>query len=102
MWDRIANTVIPNGQELINACRKNKIELIYTVIESLTIDGRDSGLDYKISGLCIAKNSEGAQVIDELKPLENEIIIPKTSSTFEKSKSVNAVSSGPCIFGFTI
>ena len=25
MWNRIANTVIPNGQKLINACRKYKI-----------------------------------------------------------------------------
>ena len=91
MWDRIANTVIPKGQRLINACRKNKIEVIYTVIESLTIDGRDSGLDYKISGLCIAKNSEGAQVIDELKPLENEIIIPKTSSSVFNSTNIEYV-----------
>ena len=91
MWDRISNTVIPNGQELINACRKNRIEVIYTVIESLTIDGRDSGLDYKISGLCIAKNSERAQVIDELKPLENEIIIPKTSSSVFNSTNIEYV-----------
>ena len=91
MWDRIANTVIPNGQELINACRKNNIEVIYTVIESLTDDGRDSGLDYKISGLCIAKNSEGAQVIDELKPLENEIIIPKTSSSVFNSTNIEYI-----------
>ena len=27
---------------------------------------------------------------------------PKTSSTFEKIKSVNSVSSGPCILGLTI
>ena len=91
MWERIANTVIPNGQKLINSCRENKIEVIYTVIESLTIDGRDSGLDYKISGLCIAKNSEGAQVIDELKPLENEIIIPKTSSSVFNSTNIEYI-----------
>ena len=62
MWERIKNIVIPNGQKLIKACRENKIEIIYTVIESLTIDGRDSGLDYKISGLCIAKNSTDALI----------------------------------------
>ena len=91
MWERITNIVIPNGQKLINACRENKIEVIYTVIESLTIDGRDSGLDYKISGLCIAKNSTDAEVIDELKPLENEIIIPKTSSSVFNSTNIEYV-----------
>ena len=91
MWERITNIVIPNGQKLINACRENKIEVIYTVIESLTIDGRDSGLDYKISGLCISKNSKDAEVIDELKPLENEIIIPKTSSSVFNSTNIEYV-----------
>jgi len=91
MWERIKNIVIPNGQKLIKACRENKIEVIYTVIESLTIDGRDSGLDYKISGLCIAKNSTDAEVIDELKPLENEIIIPKTSSSVFNSTNIEYV-----------
>ncbi len=91
MWERIANIVIPNGQKLIKACRENKIEVIYTVIESLTIDGRDTGLDYKISGLCIAKNSKDAEVIDDLKPLENEIIIPKTSSSVFNSTNIEYV-----------
>ena len=91
MWERIKNIVIPNGQKLIKTCRENKIEVIYTVIESLTIDGRDSGLDYKISGLCIAKNSTDAEVIDELKPLENEIIIPKTSSSVFNSTNIEYV-----------
>ena len=91
MWDRIKNIVIPNGTKLIQACRENNLEVIYTVIESLTLDGRDSGLDYKISGMCVPKNSIKAEVIDELKPLNNEIIIPKTSSSVFNSTNIEYV-----------
>ena len=91
LWDRIQNVVIPNGSKLINSCRQNKIEVIYTIIESLTQDGRDSGLDYKISGMCVSKGSIDAEVIDELKPMDNEIIIPKTSSSVFNSTNIEYV-----------
>ena len=81
LWNRIADTVIPNGQRLLSACREVGVEVIYTVVECLTLDGRDRGLDYKISGIFAAKGSLEAEVIDELAPLENEILIPKTSSS---------------------
>ena len=66
LYDRIRDVVIPNGQRLIAACRGAGIEVIYTVIECLTRDGRDRGLDYKVSGIFAAKGSWEAQVIDEL------------------------------------
>jgi len=91
MWDRIKNIVLPNGKKIIEKCRKNKIEVIYTVIESYTKDGRDRGIDYKISGIFCAKNSEGAQVLNELKPLDKEIIIPKTSSSVFNSTNMEYV-----------
>ena len=40
------------------------IEVLYTVIESLTQDGRDRSLDYKISGLDVPRGSWDAKVID--------------------------------------
>ena len=49
VYDRVRDVVIPNGQRLIAACREAGIEVMYTVIECLTKDGRDRGLDYKIS-----------------------------------------------------
>jgi len=91
LWDRIAQTVIPNGQKLLAACRAAGIEVIFTTIESLTLDGRDRSLDYKISGIFAAKGSWQAQVIDELKPLENEIFIPKTSSSVFNSTNIEYV-----------
>ncbi len=91
MWDRIQNVVLPNGKKIIEKCRQNKIEVIFTVIESYTKDGRDRGIDYKISGIFCPKNSEGAEVIDEIKPLDNEIVIPKTSSSVFNSTNIEYV-----------
>lgn len=90
-YHRIRKIVIPNAQRLIAQCRRAGIEVIYTVIECLTLDGRDRSLDYKVSGLFAAKGSWEAQVIDELRPNENEIIIPKTSSSLFNSTNFEYV-----------
>lgn len=37
-------------QQLQKTCRAAGIEVMYTIMESLTQDGRDRSLDYKISG----------------------------------------------------
>ena len=76
---------------MLAACRGSGVEVIYTVIECLTLDGRDRSLDYKISGFFHPKGSWGAEVIDELKPLENEIVIPKTSSSLFNSTNFDYV-----------
>ena len=91
LWDRIANAVIPNGRRLLAACRGSGVEVMYTVIECLTLDGRDRSLDYKISGFFYPKGSRGAEVVDELKPLEDEIVIPKTSSSLFNSTNFDYV-----------
>ena len=91
MWDRMKNIVLPNGKKIIDKCRQNKVEVIYTVVESYTKDGRDRGIDYKISGIFCAKNSKEAEVLDEIKPLDNEIIIPKTSSSVFNSTNIEYV-----------
>jgi ureidoacrylate peracid hydrolase len=44
------------------------IEVTYTVIESLTADGRDRSLDYKITGFNVPKGSPDANMVEELTP----------------------------------
>src|SRR5262245_25216213 len=73
--------VVPNMQRLQAAFRKARVEVLYTTIESLTKDGRDRSLDYKISGFNVAKGSWDGKVIDELAPGDDEICLPKSSSS---------------------
>lgn len=79
-YERIADTLIPNQVRLQAAARAAGIEVIYTVIESLTADGRDRSLDHKISRLHFPKRSWEAKVIDAVGPKGDDIIIPKTAS----------------------
>ncbi len=78
--DRIGNLLIPNQRRLQAAARKAGIEVIYTTIESYTLDGRDRSLDHKISNLFFPKGSWESKVIPEVAPEANDIVIPKTAS----------------------
>lgn len=83
--------VVPNMQRLQAACRKAGIEVMYTVIESLTKDGRDRSLDYKITGFEVPRGCWDAKVIDAIAPAEDEIVIPKTSSSAFISTNIDYV-----------
>jgi len=82
---------LPNQARLLKACREAGIEVVYTVIENLTRDGRDRSLDYKISGIDVPKGSWDARVPDLVTPLEDEIVIPKTSSSVFISTNLDYV-----------
>jgi nicotinamidase-related amidase len=82
---------IPNIRRLIAACRRAGVEVIYTVIENLTADGRDRSLDYKLSGFFYAKGSWEAQVLAEVAPEGDELVLPKTSSSVFNSTVLDYV-----------
>ncbi|HEY4821523.1 MAG TPA: isochorismatase family cysteine hydrolase [Xanthobacteraceae bacterium] len=85
------DTALPNLRRLLTACRRGRIEVLYTIIESLTEDGRDRSLDYKISGLHVPKGSWDARVIEAVEPAKDEIVIPKTSSSPFLSTNIDYV-----------
>jgi nicotinamidase-related amidase len=80
-FDRLQSLAIPNMQRLQKAFREAGIEVLYTTIESLTKDGRDRSLDYKITGFNVPKGSWDGKVVDELAPDDDEIVLPKSSSS---------------------
>ena len=90
-YERIADTVIPHQARLQAAARAAGIEVIFTVIESLTLDGRDRSLDHKISGLHVPKGSWDAKVIEEVGPRGDEIVIPKTASGIFNATNIEYV-----------
>jgi nicotinamidase-related amidase len=82
-------TVLPNLAALVAASRAAGIEVLYTVMENLTRDGRDRGLDYKLSGISVPKGSWEAKVLDAVAPGEDEIVLPKTSSSVFNSTTID-------------
>jgi ureidoacrylate peracid hydrolase len=85
------DSALPNMVRLQQACRRAHIEVTYTVIESLTADGRDRSLDYKITGFNVPKGSHDARVVDALAPAGDEIMFPKTSSSVFISTNIDYV-----------
>ena len=90
-FKRLKEVVIPNMQRLQHTCRSKGIEVMYTVIESLTKDGRDRSLDYKITGFNVPKGAWDAQVLQQIQPLDDEMIFPKTSSSVFISTNIHYV-----------
>jgi ureidoacrylate peracid hydrolase len=91
LMERIEAVLIPNQQRLQAAARAAGIEVVYTIIESLTADGRDRSLDHKISRIHHAKGSWEAQVIPAVAPAGDDIVIPKTSSGVFNSTNIEYV-----------
>src|SRR5260370_36343633 len=72
-------------------CRRAGIEVTYTLIRSMTAEGRDRSLDYKITGFNVPKGSPDAKMVDELTPTDDEIVVPKTSSSVFISTNIDYV-----------
>jgi len=82
---------LPNMVLLRDACRSAGVEILYTVIESLTQDGRDRSLDYRITGFHVPPGSLDGQVLSELQPGPEEIVFRKTSSSVFISTNIDYV-----------
>src|ERR1700737_4333090 len=80
-FGELRTKTLPNLQRLQAAGRDAKVEIIYTVIESLTLDGRDRSLDFKIGGVHVPKGSWDGQVVAEIAPRGDEIVLPKTATS---------------------
>jgi nicotinamidase-related amidase len=79
-WRRVDELVLPNTRRLVTAARGAGVEVIYTVIEALTADGRDRSLDHKRSDFLIPKGSVGGEVMPAIAPEGDEMVLPKTAS----------------------
>jgi nicotinamidase-related amidase len=90
-YDVATARVVPNIRALLAAFRGAGLEVIYTVIEALTEDGRDLSLDYKLSNMGFTKGSVEAQVLAEVAPGRDEIVLAKTSSSVFNSTTLDYV-----------
>ena len=85
-FHRTAATIaVPNIARLLTAARASRVEVVYTVIQSLTADGRDRSIDYKETGFHFPPGSEEAEVCAEVAPAGDELVLPKTSSSLFNS-----------------
>jgi ureidoacrylate peracid hydrolase len=72
---------VENQQKLIAACRAAGVQIIYTRIATLTRDARDVGNQHRNVNVFVAKDSVEAEILPEIAPGEDDIVISKTSSS---------------------
>lgn len=90
-FEHLETRAIPTMQRLLHGFRAAGIEVMHTTIESLTLDGRDRSLDYKITGFHVPRGSWDGRVIDALAPAEDEIVLPKGSSSVFVSTHIDYI-----------
>ena len=90
-FDRLKYTVLPNVRRLQDAFRARGLEVIHTRIRSLTKDGRDRSPGHKRLGLHAAPGSKEAEFLEEIAPMDNEIVIDKTASGVFTSTNMNYI-----------
>jgi nicotinamidase-related amidase len=90
-FTRLRETAIPNQVRLLQSARAAKLPVIHTIIEALTRDGRDISLDHRLSNIFVPKGLPEGQPIRELAPIENEIVLPKSSSGVFNSTAIDYV-----------
>jgi biuret amidohydrolase len=81
--------VIPNNERLLAAARSAGVEVLHTIIRSLTEDGRDRSLDHKLTPIHIPASAPQALPPPSLMPSGDEILIPKTSSGVFNSTNID-------------
>jgi nicotinamidase-related amidase len=81
--------VIPNQRRLLAAARAHGVEVIHTIIQSLTEDGRDRSLDHKLTPIHVPPSSPEGLPPPELAPVGDEILLPKTSSGVFNSTNID-------------
>lgn len=81
---RLADTVLPNTQRLLEAFREVGSEVIFARIACLTENGRDRSLSHARPGfnnLLLPKDSGDSQILPQVAPLPAEIVIVKTTDS---------------------
>ena len=77
---RVEDMLIPNIQRIQEACGEKGIEVIFVRIASLMNDCGDVSPAHKRLQLFAPANSKEAEILEEIKPLDNEIVVPKGCS----------------------
>jgi nicotinamidase-related amidase len=65
------------------------VEVLHTIIQSLTEDGRDRSLDHKMTPIHVAPSLPEGLPVAALAPAGDEIMLPKTSSGVFNSTNID-------------
>jgi len=90
-YEVTGEVTVPSCARLLAAAREAGVEVVHTIIRSLTEDGRDRSLDHKLTPIHLARSDPDALPVEALRPVGDEILIPKTSSGVFNSTNIDYV-----------
>jgi biuret amidohydrolase len=82
--DRMRDLVIPRTAAMLDFCRGRGVECLFARIACQKLDGRDRSLSQKLPGwnnLLLPKNEHASQLVAELQPVGDEIVVTKTTDS---------------------
>jgi biuret amidohydrolase len=82
--ERMRGKVIPRTADVLAFCRAQGIECLFARIACHKDDGRDRSLSQKLPGwnnLLLPKNEHASQLVPELQPVGDEIVVTKTTDS---------------------
>jgi nicotinamidase-related amidase len=88
--DRLS-VIVPNIRRLQGAFRATGMEVIHTRIQSMAADGRDRSPSHKKLGHAARPGSQDAEILDELKPMGDELVFNKTAGSVFLSTNISYV-----------
>lgn len=88
---QVENVVIPNTKRLLDVCRQAGVQVVYPRIASLVKDCREVSIEHKRIKLLAPAGSRESEILDEIKPLENEIVISKGASGVFNATAIDQI-----------
>ena len=82
--ERMRQIVVPRTVELLRLFRGNGVECVFARIATQTKDGRERSISQKKPGwnnLLLPKNERSSQLVKELAPQDDEIVVTKTTDS---------------------
>lgn len=83
--------IVPRIRRLQDVFRAKGIEVIHVRIASLTQDGRDRSMKHKNAGIHVLPESKEAEILEELRPVGDEIVFSKTAGAVFPSTNIDYV-----------
>lgn len=90
-FGQLDRVVVPNIKRLLEACRAAGIQVIYPRIASFVGDCRDVSLEHKRLNLLAPAGSKESEILEELAPIENEIVLSKGASGVFNSTAIDQI-----------
>jgi ureidoacrylate peracid hydrolase len=80
-FHRLEQVTVPCIRTLLEAARRVGLEVIFTRVASLTLDGREMGWRYKAWNMTDHLESHEAQILEEVRPVPGELVVTKTCTS---------------------